>query len=95
MSRGGHSQRWTTAVGDVAVQPVVTKLSSSAVRKDQAERAARERRLAITDGKGKLVNHTRSTHLPTLVAKQIKWVFKNKTPGSMMDTAPAQRPKMR
>lgn len=57
VSRGGHSQSLTTAVADVAVEAVVTKLS----RKDQAERAARVRSLTITDVKGKLVNHIRST----------------------------------
>lgn len=61
VSRGGHSQSLTTAVTDVAVEAVVTRLSSSGVRRDQAERAARMRSLAITDVKGKLVHHIRPT----------------------------------
>lgn len=50
--RGSHSQSFTTAVTDVAVEAVVTKLSSSGVRKDQAERVAHLRSLTITDVKG-------------------------------------------
>lgn len=57
VSRGGRSQSLTTAVADVAV----TKLSSAGVRKEQAGRAARARSLTITDVKGKLANHARST----------------------------------
>lgn len=61
VSRGGCSQSLSTAVTDVAVEAAVSKLSSSGVRKDQAERVARVRSLTITDVKGKLVNLLRST----------------------------------
>lgn len=65
VSRGGHGQSLTTAVADVAV----TKLSRSGVRKEQAGRSARVSTLTITDVKGKLANHTRSTP-SSLISKE-------------------------
>lgn len=75
MSRGGRSQSLTTAVADVAV----TKLSSAGVREEQAGRAARARSLTITDVKGKLANHARSTPSSHISKEADSMLFLKKT----------------